>query len=122
MLAVDAVRAQLRVGQLVILESRTTPARRTKSSSPRLGERLKAGKDFIWRFRERVDPGNVTHTTRSIPKVGRRVNEASTELAADLYGSIISTIVPVRRRRSRDGEAAGEHFRAVNIGLVNEIA
>jgi UDP-N-acetyl-D-glucosamine dehydrogenase len=124
-LAVDAVRAELRVGQLVILESTTYPGTTDEVVQPALEEGgLKAGKDFHLAFSpERVDPGNVTHTTRSIPKVVGGVNEASTELAADLYGSIIKTIVPVSSTQVAEMVKLLENtFRAVNIGLVNEIA
>ena len=124
-LAVDAVRAQLRAGQLVILESTTYPGTTDEVVQPALEESgLEAGKDFHLAFSpERVDPGNVTHTTRSIPKVVGGVNEASTELAAELYGSIISTIVPVSSTQVAEMVKLLENtFRAVNIGLVNEIA
>jgi len=124
-LAVDAVRAQLRAGQLVILESTTYPGTTDEVVQPALEESgLKAGKDFHLAFSpERVDPGNVTHTTRSIPKVVGGVNEASTELAAELYGSIISTIVPVSSTQVAEMVKLLENtFRAVNIGLVNELA
>jgi UDP-N-acetyl-D-glucosamine dehydrogenase len=124
-LAVESVRAQLRAGQLVILESTTYPGTTDEVVQPALeAGGLKAGTDFHLAFSpERVDPGNVTHTTRSIPKVVGGVNEASTELAAELYGSIISTIVPVSSTQVAEMVKLLENtFRAVNIGLVNEIA
>jgi UDP-N-acetyl-D-glucosamine dehydrogenase len=124
-LAVDAVRAQLRAGQLVILESTTYPGTTDEVVQPALEESgLKAGKDFHLAFSpERVDPGNATHTTRSIPKVVGGVNQASTDLATELYGSIIKTIVPVSSTQVAEMVKLLENtFRAVNIGLVNEIA
>src|SRR5947208_5113076 len=64
-LAVDAVRARLKPGQLVILESTTYPGTTDEVVQPALEEGgLKAGKDFYLAFSpERVDPGNQTHTT-----------------------------------------------------------
>jgi UDP-N-acetyl-D-glucosamine dehydrogenase len=124
-LAVDAVRARLRPGQLVILESTTYPGTTDEVVQPALEEGgLKAGKDFYLAFSpERVDPGNPTYTTRTIPKVVGGVNEISTELAKELYGSIISTIVPVSSTQVAEMVKLLENtFRAVNIGLVNEIA
>ena len=124
-LAVDAVRARLKPGQLVILESTTYPGTTDEVVQPALEEGgLKAGKDFYLAFSpERVDPGNQTYTTKSIPKVVGGVNEVSTELASDLYASIISTIVPVSSTRVAEMVKLLENtFRAVNIGLVNEIA
>ena len=124
-LAVDAVRARLKPGQLIILESTTYPGTTDEVVQPALEEGgLKAGKDFYLAFSpERVDPGNATYTTRTIPKVVGGVNDVSTELARDLYGSIISTIVPVSSTQVAEMVKLLENtFRAVNIGLVNEIA
>ena len=124
-LAVDAVRARLKPGQLVILESTTYPGTTDEVVQPALEEGgLKAGSDFYLAFSpERVDPGNPTYTTRTIPKVVGGVNEISTELAKELYASIISTIVPVSSTQVAEMVKLLENtFRAVNIGLVNEIA
>ena len=124
-LAVDSVRARLKPGQLVILESTTYPGTTDEVVQPALEEGgLKAGKDFYLAFSpERVDPGNTTHNTRNIPKVVGGSDDVSTELAADLYGSIIDTIVPVSSTQVAEMVKLLENtFRAVNIGLVNEIA
>ena len=124
-LAVDAVRARLKPGQLVILESTTYPGTTDEVVQPALEEGgLKAGKDFYLAFSpERVDPGNQTHNTKNIPKVVGGMNDVSTELAAELYGSIINTIVPVSSTQVAEMVKLLENtFRAVNIGLVNEIA
>jgi UDP-N-acetyl-D-glucosamine dehydrogenase len=85
---------------------------------------LKAGTDFFLAFSpERVDPGNESYSTRTIPKVVGGVNEESTALAAALYGSIINTVVPVSSTQVAEMVKLLENtFRAVNIGLVNEIA
>jgi UDP-N-acetyl-D-glucosamine dehydrogenase len=124
-LAVDAVRARLRPGQLIILESTTYPGTTDEVVQPALEKGgLKAGTDFYLAFSpERVDPGNPTYTTRTIPKVVGGVNEISTDLAKELYGSIIGTIVPVSSTQVAEMVKLLENtFRAVNIGLVNEIA
>jgi UDP-N-acetyl-D-glucosamine dehydrogenase len=123
--AVDAVKQRLKRGQLVILESTTYPGTTDEVVQPALQEGgLKAGTDFFLAFSpERVDPGNETHSTRSIPKVVGGVNEESTALAAALYGSIINTVVPVSSTQVAEMVKLLENtFRAVNIGLVNEIA
>jgi UDP-N-acetyl-D-glucosamine dehydrogenase len=124
-LAVDAVRARLKPGQLVILESTTYPGTTDEVVQPALEEGgLKAGKDFYLAFSpERVDPGNQTHNTKNIPKVVGGMNDISTELAAELYGSIISTIVPVSSTQVAEMVKLLENtFRMINIGLVNELA
>ena len=124
-LAVESVAERLRPGQLVILESTTYPGTTDEVVQPILEKTgLKAGVDFHLAFSpERVDPGNQTHTTRTIPKVVGGVNAESTDLAADLYGSIINTIVRVSSTQVAEMVKLLENtFRAVNIGLVNEIA
>jgi UDP-N-acetyl-D-glucosamine dehydrogenase len=123
--AVEAVKAQLRRGQLVILESTTYPGTTDEVVQPALEEQgLKAGRDFFLAFSpERVDPGNTKYSTKTIPKVVGGVNRESTELAAALYGSIIDTVVPVSSTQVAEMVKLLENtFRAVNIGLVNEIA
>jgi UDP-N-acetyl-D-glucosamine dehydrogenase len=123
--AVDAVKAHLRAGQLVILESTTYPGTTEEVVQPALEEGgMKAGVDFHLAFSpERVDPGNQAFSTRTIPKVVGGVNAASTELACALYRSIIDTVVPVSSTQVAEMVKLLENtFRAVNIGLVNEIA
>jgi UDP-N-acetyl-D-glucosamine dehydrogenase len=123
--AVEAVKAHLRKGQLVILESTTYPGTTDEVVQPALEEGgLKAGVDFYLAFSpERVDPGNESYSTRTIPKVVGGVNRQSTELASDLYGSIVETVVPVSSTQVAEMVKLLENtFRAVNIGLVNEIA
>ena len=123
--AVDSVKAHLKRGQLVILESTTYPGTTDEVVQPALEENgLKAGADFYMAFSpERVDPGNPAFGTRTIPKVVGGFDRQSTELASDLYGSIIDTVVPVSSTQVAEMVKLLENtFRAVNIGLVNEIA
>ena len=112
-------------GQLVILESTTYPGTTDEVVQPRLEQHgLKADVDFLLAFSpERVDPGNAQFTTRSIPKVVGGVGPASTEAAALLYGAVVSSVVQVSSTRVAEMVKLLENtFRAVNIGLVNEIA
>jgi len=123
--AVEAAAATLKAGQLVILESTTYPGTTDEVVQPMLEEKgLKAGRDFFLAFSpERVDPGNVQFPTRSIPKVVGGHGPASTEMAAALYGAVVTQVVPVSSTRVAEMVKLLENtFRAVNIGLVNEIA
>ncbi len=123
--AVEATAKVLRRGQLVILESTTYPGTTDEVVQPALeAGGLQAGTDFYLAFSpERVDPGNPTFSTKNIPKVVGGMNDASTRAAAALYGSIIDTIVPVSSTRVAEMVKLLENtFRAVNIGLVNELA
>jgi UDP-N-acetyl-D-glucosamine dehydrogenase len=123
--AVEATARVLKKGQLVILESTTYPGTTDEVVQPALeAGGLEAGTDFYLAFSpERVDPGNPTFQTKNIPKVVGGMNEASTKVAVALYGSIIDTIVPVASTRVAEMVKLLENtFRAVNIGLVNELA
>jgi len=123
--AVEATAKVLKKGQLVILESTTYPGTTDEVVQPALeAGGLVAGEDFYLAFSpERVDPGNPQFQTKNIPKVVGGMNEASTRAAAALYGSVITTIVPVTSTRVAEMVKLLENtFRAVNIGLVNELA
>jgi len=100
-LAVEAVAATLKPGQLVILESTTYPGTTDEVVQPMLEAKgMKADADFFLAFSpERVDPGNQTHNTRNIPVVGG-VGPASTEVACVLYGAIVDTCCRSPRRAS----------------------
>ncbi len=70
-LAVEAVAATLKPGQLVILESTTYPGTTDEVVQPMLeANGLRADVDFFLAFSpERVDPGNQRFTTKNIPKI-----------------------------------------------------
>jgi UDP-N-acetyl-D-glucosamine dehydrogenase len=123
--AVEAIAAHLHPGLLVILESTTYPGTTEELVRPMLeATGLKAGVDFFLAFSpERVDPGNPRFNTRNVPKVVGGIDEASTAVASALYATAIETIVPVSSPDVAETVKLLENtFRAVNIGLVNEIA
>ena len=123
--AVEAVAATLKRGQLVILESTTYPGTTDEVVQPMLEARaLKADEDFFLAFSpERVDPGNPKFNTRNIPKVVGGLGKASTEVAAALYRTTVDTVVQVSSTRVAEMVKLLENtFRAVNIGMVNELA
>ena len=123
--AVEEIARHLRAGQLVILESTTYPGTVEELVRPLLEEGgLRGGEDFFLAFSpERVDPGNRDWTTANIPKVVGGINDASTTVARTLYEQVVSTVVPVSSSRVAEMVKLLENtFRAVNIGLVNELA
>ena len=124
-LAVEAVVASLTRGQLVILESTTYPGTTDEVVQPMLERHgLRAEVDFFLAFSpERVDPGNPQFNTRNIPKIVGGVGPASTRAASALYRATVQTVVPVSSSRVAEMVKLLENtFRAVNIGLVNEMA
>ncbi|HZO72280.1 MAG TPA: nucleotide sugar dehydrogenase [Ktedonobacteraceae bacterium] len=123
--ATRQVQANLHLGQLVILESTTYPGTTNEIVLPELESTgLRVGKDFFLAFSpERIDPGNPNFGTRNTPKVVGGVTPACTELAEAYYSAAIEQIVPVSSARVAEMTKLLENtFRAVNIGLVNEIA
>jgi UDP-N-acetyl-D-glucosamine dehydrogenase len=121
----EEIAPRLRPGMLIILESTTYPGTTDELVLPIL-ERggLKAGKDFFLAFSpERVDPSNPTYGTHNVPKVVGGLTEQCTTLAGALYQAAIAQIVPVSSPRVAEMVKLLENtFRAVNIGLVNELA
>ena len=123
--AVEEIAKYLHRGQLVVLESTTYPGTTEEVVQPMLeAGGLKAGTDFFLAFSpERVDPGNPEWHTANIPKVVGGINDASLAAATALYRHIVRTIVPVSSTRVAEMVKLLENtFRAVNIGLVNELA
>jgi UDP-N-acetyl-D-glucosamine dehydrogenase len=123
--AVEAIAEHLHPGMLIILESTTYPGTTEELMQPLLERTgLKAGVDFFLAFSpERVDPGNLSFQTHNVPKVVGGTTATCSELAAALYSTAIQTVVPVTSPRVAEMVKLLENtFRAVNIGLVNEIA
>jgi UDP-N-acetyl-D-glucosamine dehydrogenase len=123
--AVEAIAKYLHPGMLLVLESTTYPGTTDEVVQPLLeATGLKAGVDFFLAFSpERVDPGNPTFQTHNVPKVVGGLTSDCAKLAGALYGTAIETIVPVSSTRVAEMVKLLENtFRAVNIGLVNELA
>lgn len=141
------VRACLRPGQLVVLESTTypgttdelvrgilegarqaphpdaLPAGRGEGAGVEPGSVLRCGVEYFLAFSpEREDPGRKDFTTTTTPKVVGGVDELSGDLAQLLYDQIIVKTVRVSSARAAEAAKLTENiFRAVNIALVNEL-
>ncbi|HZI20174.1 MAG TPA: nucleotide sugar dehydrogenase [Pyrinomonadaceae bacterium] len=125
MAASTEIQKRLRRGQLVVLESTTYPGTTDEVLLPLLEEHgLKLDEDFLLAFSpERVDPGNPQFQTHNIPKVVGGVTDDSTEAAAALYGQIVRDVHAVSSARVAEAAKLLENtFRAVNIGMANEMA
>lgn len=123
--ATEAVRKQLRAGQIVILESTTYPGTTRELIQGRLEDTgLAAGQDFFVAFSpERVDPGNPVWHIENTPKIVGGLTRVCHNLAVRLYDEVIDTIVEVSSPEAAELVKLLENtFRAVNIGLVNEMA
>ncbi|HMS02879.1 MAG TPA: nucleotide sugar dehydrogenase [Gemmatimonadaceae bacterium] len=123
--AADAVQRHAHPGLLVVLESTTYPGTTRELLQPRMeAAGLTVGENVFLAFSpERVDPGNPVYQTHNTPKVVGGITPGCVTLASALYATCIETIVPVTSPESAELVKLLENtFRAVNIGLVNEIA
>jgi len=123
--ATQEISKYLHKGQLIILESTTYPGTTEEIILPELqATGMKAGTDFFVAFSpERIDPGNPKYTIHNTPKIVGGVTEACGILTESLYRSIVEMVVRVSTARSAEMVKLLENtFRAINIGMVNEVA
>lgn len=123
--AVEAIAAHLHTGQLIVLESTTYPGTTDELVLPSLSRSgLTVGEDFFLAFSpERTDPANDRYGLRNTPKVVAGITPECLEVVSALYQTIVDRVVPVSSTRVAELVKLLENtFRAVNIGLVNELA
>ena len=123
--AAEQIAKYIHPGMLIVLESTTYPGTTAEVLQPMFEAKgLTVGKDFFLAFSpERVDPANEKYTTRNTPKVVGGTTPACSEVAVALYSSAVDTVVPVSSTQVAEMVKLLENtFRAVNIGMVNEIA
>jgi UDP-N-acetyl-D-glucosamine dehydrogenase len=123
--AAEQIQKRLRRGHLIILESTTYPGTTDEVLLPMFEETgLRLDQDFLLAFSpERVDPGNPQFLTHNIPKVVGGVTDDSSEVAAHLYSQIVRDVHAVSSARVAEAAKLLENtFRAVNIGMANEMA
>jgi UDP-N-acetyl-D-glucosamine dehydrogenase len=114
----------LRGGQLISLESTTYPGTTEEELRSKIEESgLVVGKDvFLVYSPEREDPGNPHYDTRNIPKVCGGSTRHCLEVGQTLYGEVVDRVVPLSSTRAAELTKLLENiYRAVNIGLVNEL-
>lgn len=123
--AIEAITEVAHPGMLIVLESTTYPGTTQEIIRPRLEEKgFTIGEDIFVAFSpERIDPGNKTYMVHNTPKVIGGITPACTEIGQALYSTAIEQVVPVSSPTTAEMVKLLENtFRAVNIGLVNEVA
>ncbi len=123
--AVDRVSEICRKGMLIVLESTTYPGTTQELIVPKVESKgFRVGEDIFVAFSpERIDPANPTYGVRNTPKVVGGMTSACTEVATALYSAAVDEVVPVSSPMTAEMVKLLENtFRAVNIGLVNEVA
>ena len=123
--ATEAIARHVHPHMAVVLESTTYPGTTRELVAPMLEKAgAKLGEDVLLAFSpERVDPSNTQWLTKNTPKVLGGMTPACLAVCRALYATIIDTIVPVSSPDAAEMVKLLENtFRAVNIGLVNEVA
>ncbi|MFC6873766.1 nucleotide sugar dehydrogenase [Halobellus marinus] len=112
-------------GCTVILESTVYPGATNEVVGEALTENgATVGEDIYLAFSpERIDPGNEEYGPTEIPKVLGGVTQACGDHAVALYEPVFDEIVRVESATEAELVKLLENtFRAVNIGLINELA
>ena len=124
--ATESVAQYMRPGQLFVLESTTYPGFTREVMVPMLEKAsgLRAGTDFHVAFSpERIDPGNEKYGVKNTTKIVGGLSPACGEAVQALYSTFIDTVKTVSNPDVAEMVKLLENtFRAVNIGLVNELA
>lgn len=123
--AAESIRAGLRPGQLVVLQSTTFPGTTTGPFQAVLeASGLLAGRDFDLAYApERVNPGDPASSGRQIPRLVGGTTPAATARAAVLLGRISDEVISLSSPDAAELAKILENvFRNVNIALVNQLA
>lgn len=124
--AVEEIRKHLHEGQLIILGSTTYPGTTHEFVIPMLleGTDYEIGRDFSLAFApERIDPANTKFKVKNVPKVVGGETALCTDLACAVFDTVFDVTVPVSSTQAAEMVKLLENtFRAINIGLANEVA
>jgi len=123
--AIKEIKKYIHPNMLVVLESTTYPGTTRELVAPELESTdLKIGQDFYLCFSpERIDPGNTVYNTANTPKVLGGITPNCGKIGECLYETIVSKVVLVSSPETAEMVKLLENtFRAINIGLANEVA
>ena len=122
----EEIKDYIHENMLIVLESTTYPGSTKELILPYISKnkQLIPGKNICLCFSpERIDPGNETYNTSNTPKVIGGITNKCSEVGKQLYSKIIREIVIVSSTETAEMVKLLENtFRAINIGLANEVA
>ncbi|MEE2822588.1 MAG: nucleotide sugar dehydrogenase [Acidobacteriota bacterium] len=122
--ATQTISRHLHKDMLVVLQSTTYPGTTDEVLTAEFKRKgFEIGKELFVAFSpERVDPGNMTFNTKNTPRIVGGVTPQCTEIAKALYETTIDNVIAVSSVATAEMVKLLENtFRAVNIGLVNEL-
>ncbi len=124
--ALDMIGPHMKAGQLFVLESTTYPGftREVMAELLEKAKGLKAGVDFHIAFSpERIDPGNERYGVKNTTKIVGGLTAECGKAVQAMYSAFIDNVKIVSSPDTAEMVKLLENtFRAVNIGLVNEVA
>ncbi len=124
--AIATIVANLKPGQLVVVESTINPGVCEEIVEPIFAKAgFVVGKDYeLAHSPERINPGDPKWNVTNIPRVVGSFTKAGLALALEFYEDIIeASIMPMETIREAEAVKIMENsFRDVNIAFVNELA
>ncbi len=123
-LTLESISHYINSDQLIILESTSYPGTTNELIVPMVKDKgFKIGKNFFVAYSpEREDPGNNEFTTESIPKIISGVSAKCLKLLKFFYNEVFNSTISVSSPETAEMTKLLENiYRAVNIGLVNEM-
>ena len=121
----EKIKNHLHPNMIIILESTTYPGSTRELILPYIKrDNLILGKNIYLCFSpERIDPGNKVYNTSNTPKIIGGVTKQCSETGKKLYSTIINEVFIVSSPETAEMVKLLENtFRAINIGLANEVA
>tara|TARA_B100000073_G_scaffold348468_1_gene367542 strand:- start:3401 stop:4705 length:1305 start_codon:yes stop_codon:yes gene_type:complete len=121
----DKIQRYIHKDMIIILESTTYPGSTKELILPYIeNDELVLGKNISLCFSpERIDPGNKIYNTSNTPKVIGGITAKCSKIGKQLYSKIIKEVVVVSSPETAEMVKLLENtFRAINIGLANEVA
>ena len=121
----DKIKDYLHPHMIIILESTTYPGSTRELILPYIeSDNLIIGKNFCLCFSpERIDPGNKIYNTSNTPKIIGGLTQKCSDTGKKLYSTIINEVIIVSSPETAEMVKLLENtFRAINIGLANEVA
>ncbi len=122
--ASEIVGQNMKAGCTVILESTVYPGVTEEVMKPILEKPgLKCGQDFKIAYSpERINPGDTEHSIDRVTKIVSGMDVGTTELIAELYGSICPEVFKAKDIKTAEAAKVIENIqRDLNIALVNEL-
>jgi UDP-N-acetyl-D-glucosamine dehydrogenase len=122
----NGIKDHLHSNMLIVLESTTYPGSTKELILPYISENksLILGENIYLCFSpERIDPGNSIYRTSNTPKIIGGIIKKCADVGKSLYTKIIDKVIIVSSTETAEMVKLLENtFRAINIGLANEMA